>query len=95
MHKWGRFFQRFIIAHIAAFEEQQYGKGPYRPAAHATVIRSSIQRYFKYAGPDMIYVLVYDPLYEEAIDELRSEGWIIRLEIDGGGELYYGVCAEG
>jgi hypothetical protein len=43
----------------------------------------------------MIYVLVYDPLYAEAIDELRSEGWIIELEIDDAGELYYGVCAEG
>ena len=94
MRKWRRLIQNFFITHIAAFEEQQNSKGPYRPAADTRVIRSSLKRYFKYAGPDRLYVLVYDLIYEEAIEELREEGWIIRLEMDSYGELYFGVYAE-
>ena len=94
MKKWRRYFQKLFITHIAAFEEQLNDGGIHRPAPHAAVIRSSVTRFFKYGEPELAYLLIYDPLYDEAIDELRKDGWMICLEAGGVGGLHYGIYAD-
>jgi hypothetical protein len=94
LHKW---YKAFIRRHIACWPEEYYN--PYTPpsespAADVNVLRSSVGRYFKYNQADRFYIIPYEPMYEQAIDGIREDGWQVALHADASGELFYSISTK-
>jgi hypothetical protein len=93
--KWlTRFFRNFFCTHI--LYEEKYD--PYTlsvpSAADVQVLRASVVRYFSYLQPGQVYILLYEPMYDNAIDGLREDGWNVVLQVTTTGELYYAIYSK-
>lgn len=86
-----RSIKTFFHTHIAMWEEQFNPYAIQQPAADANALRSSVGRFFKYNGPELVYRFLYEPCYDSAIDRLRVEGWQVQLQAGEDGELYCSV----
>ncbi len=94
MKKWRRFFQWIFIRHLAAFEEELYPQAVHQPAPCREVLQCSLKRHFRVAKPSQQYLLAFDPGYDTILDDLRSEGWVVELRVDAGGNLSYGIVPK-
>ena len=86
IRRWKKILKRYLTQRASLRAGQ--------PSTGVKALRSSMGRYFKYNRPGMAYIIAYDPLYNNAIDSLREEGWQIQLELDATGELFYGVYVK-
>lgn len=86
-----RSIKSFFHTHIAMWEEQF--NAIQKPAADVNALRSSVGRFYKYNGPGLVYLFLYDPCYDSAIEGLRTEGWRVQLQTGADGELYCTVEA--
>jgi|GEM_PF-2667637 len=94
-----RWYKAFVRRNIACWPEEYYN--PYTqpsntPVADAAIIRSSVHRFW-FAGrnqPDLQYIIPYEPIYEDAIEVIREDGWQVALHADASGELFYSVCGK-
>lgn len=88
-----RSIRTFFHTHIAMWEEQFNPHSLQQPAADVNALRSSVGRFYKYNGAGLVYLFLYEPCYDSAIEELRSEEWQVQLQAGADGELYYAVKA--
>jgi len=92
-----QWYKIFIRRHVACWPEE-YVKPSSRPSntpvADVSVLRSSVHRYFKYNQSDLLYVLPYEPVYEQAIETMRIDGWQVQLQCGAGGELFYTISSK-
>lgn len=91
LQKW---YEEFVRRHIACWPEAIYPHVPQKPAADASVISASVSRFFKYNQPGDVYILLYEPLYDNAITCLRKEGWEVTLYVGSSGDLFYTVTIK-
>lgn len=91
MKRLKRFFNNFLIKHVAAWPEQLNPDIYQRPAANVNTVRSSVSRFFKYNEEELTYRIKYASEYDHAIDALRADGWLVLLEVELGGQLCYRV----
>jgi hypothetical protein len=84
-----RSIKSFFHTHIAMWEEQF--NSIQKPAADVNALRSSVGRFYKYNRMGLVYLFLYEPCYDSAIEGLRSEGWLVQLQTGADGELYCAV----
>lgn len=90
--KWVKcFLYKLYHSHAAMLVGKSEPDEQRTQAADVNVLRSSVSHYFKYDISDMIHITGYSAFYDKAVDSLREEGWVIRLEPDSTGELFYVV----
>lgn len=71
-----RFYQqlrRFLYKHLAYPER-------YEPDPQS--ILASVGRYFRYNEPGLVYEFACDPLYDQAVERLRENGWNERIRVE-------------
>lgn len=83
------------------FSRQRTGRQPIaqarpveEPAADLEMIRFSVWQYLRAAKPTEQLILFYSSKYDAVMDELRMEGWMVRLQVVSDGSLAYVISAD-
>ncbi|MET6998683.1 hypothetical protein [Chitinophaga defluvii] len=98
MKKLMAWYQKFIRKHIICWPEEYFNPccrpSDPEPVADANVLRSSVHRYFKYNQAGDSYVIPFEPLYMQTMEDMRNDGWQVELQCGAGGELFYTISSK-